>query len=48
MNVVFENEFFIILKLRKTKFEKRSLCALYLVNALRYFLEQIFKQKIRA
>ena len=47
MNVVFENEFFIILKLRKTKLEKRSLCALYLVTALRYFLEETFKQKIK-
>ena len=47
MNVVFEHGFFIILKLRKTKLEKRSLCALYLVTALRYFLEEIFKQKTK-
>ena len=26
---------------------KRSLCAFYLVIALRHFLEQIFKQKIK-
>ena len=31
----------------KTKLEKHSSCAFYLVIALRYFLEQLFKRKIK-
>ena len=43
--IVFRTWNFIILKSWKTKLEKGSLCAFYLVIALRYVLEQILKQK---